>query len=284
VVLDLREDYPEMEKGAYRRLSSRLFNSIEKIERIQRDACAAADLVLVTTPMFIDVLSERYPEVPREKFVLVGNYADVASIEAIMATDGEVKEGDTFTITYVGSVGTPERGLQVTIEAMPRIRRSIPGAKLLIVGDGGYLPMLRKQVADLGLDDVVEFRGWVDFTEVPGIIQRSTVCTVPSLNVSYECEMTLPHKLFQYMLLSRPVVVGDCHELMRVVEGSGAGLAFKAGDAADFAEKVISLKDPDLRRSMGRKGREAVLNEYNFTASARRLVELFRELGAEKPD
>jgi glycosyltransferase involved in cell wall biosynthesis len=74
-------------------------------------------------------------------------------------------------------------------------------------------------------------------------------------------------------------VVGDCHELKRVVEGSGAGLVFKAGDAADFAEKVISLKDPDLRHSMGQKGREAVQSEYNFTASAQRLVKLFRELG-----
>ena len=279
VVLDLREDYPEMEKGASRGWTWRLFNSIEKLERIQRDACVMADAVLVVSPMFVEVLHRRYPGVPREKMVLVSNYADVEVIEQLRSGAGAAGVSQTFTITYVGSMGSIERGIQTAIAAMPRIREAIPGAKLLLFGDGGYVPVLRKQVASLGLDEAVEFGGWVPFETVPDIITRSTVCVVPSLNMSYECDMALPLKLFQYMLMERPVVVSDCHELKRVVEESGAGLVFRAGDARDLADRVIELEDPRLRRSLGERGRLAVLEEYNFAADGRRLAELFSRLG-----
>lgn len=280
VSLDLREDYPEMEKGAMRSVSWRLFNSISKLERIQRDACMKADAVLVVSPMFVDMLHQRYPGVHRDKMVLVSNYADVDAIEKLVPQGAGVGEPATFTITYVGTIGTRDRGLELAIEAMPRIRESIAGAKLLLVGDGGYLPVLRRHVAGLGLDDVVEFRGWVDFEKVPDVILSSTVCIVPSLNSSFECEMASPLKLFQYMLLERPVVVSDCHEMKRIVEGSGAGLVFEAGDAQGFADCVIALADSDLRRSMGRNGRQAVLREFNFAGEGQRMLELYRSLAA----
>jgi glycosyltransferase involved in cell wall biosynthesis len=283
VVLDLREDYPEMERGAKRKLAWRLFNSIAKIDRIQRRALARADSVLVVSPMVIDVFAGRYPEVPSSKFVLVSNYADVAAIDDILATSGAAEPEAGFNITYVGSMGSRERGIQTAIDAMPTILGDIPDARLVLVGGGGYVRELQELVAEKGLERVVDFVGQVDFTRVPSFIQQSTICIVPSLNETAETDMALPHKLFQYMLLERPVVVSDCHELKRVVEGSGAGLVFTSGDPADFAAKVTALADAGTRSQMGARGKQAVLEEYNFAMDAKRMTDLYSRLTAKGP-
>lgn len=282
VVLDLREDYPEQAKGAGWTLDSRLFNSIRKIERAQRRACRLADAVLVVSPMFIDVFASRYPEVGREKFTLVSNYADVDAFNEIVSHNGKSKPDEAFTITYVGTIGNRARGIQTAIAAMPRILEVIPGAMLRLVGGGGYVNALVKKADRLSVRDRVIFEGQVEFERVPGFIQRSSVCIVPSLNETYETDMALPYKLFQYMLLERPVVVSNCHELERVVTESGAGLVFEAGDADDFADKVIALKDPDARARFGARGRRAVLEQFNFAADAKRLAVLLRRLGEKK--
>jgi glycosyltransferase involved in cell wall biosynthesis len=282
VVLDLREDYPEMEKGASRKLSWRLFNSVRKIEKVQGRACRLADAVLVVSPKFADIFCERYPEVPRAKMLFVSNYADVDAIQQILDSRGEAVPDERFTLTYVGSMGTRERGIQVAIEGMHEVLQSIPEARLVLVGSGGYLEALREMVERQGLGASVSFEGQVGFEEVPRYIQRSSVCIIPSLNETHETDFALPLKLFQYMLLARPVLTSDCSELERIVETSGAGLVFRSGDAADFAVKVLELNDAALREQMGARGRQAVLQEFNFEQDARKLNDLYARLGTRE--
>ena len=71
----------------------------------------------------------------------------------------------------------------------------------------------------------VRFEGWVEFSRVPSYLAASDVCILPLVR-SVQTDAALPHKLFQYMLMGKPVVASACVEMSRVIEESGCGLLF----------------------------------------------------------
>ena len=186
-------------------------------------------------------------------------------------------KGD-FVISYIGGFGGRHRGLDTAIEAMPAILESIPNARLLLVGEGSIRPVLEGMVAERGLGPRVTILPWQPFSAVPSLMRASDVCLVPHASNAHT-EATSPHKLFQYMSLGKPVVVSTCKPLRRVIEETGGGLVFEAGNAADLARAVVSLADEGRRRELGEAGRRAVEEHYNWAATSRALIALYDRLG-----
>ena len=115
---------------------------------------------------------------------------------------------------------------------------------------------------------------------MPGLIGLSDICTVPHVKNDFT-DATIPHKLFQYMLMGKPVVVSDAKPLKRIVEETGCGRVFKNRDDRDLAGVLLSLyKNPDQRETMGGRGRIAALEKYNWKKEEESLLELYRDMGA----
>lgn len=76
-------------------------------------------------------------------------------------------------------------------------------------------------------------------------------------------DATIPHKLFQYMLEGKPVVVSSCTPLKRMVEETNNGLVFEAGNAKELADKIIDLyNNKNLRGELGKNGKKAIQGRY----------------------
>jgi glycosyltransferase involved in cell wall biosynthesis len=186
-----------------------------------------------------------------------------------------------FTLSYVGKFSA-HRGLDVIVRAMPRLKRRIPSVTLLLVGDRNrpYMEYLRSLVERTGVGDVVEFAGWQPFGMIWSYIEASDLCIVPHQRNPHT-DTTIPHKIFQYMLLGKPVIVSDCPPLERVIEDAGAGVVFRHDDPDDFAERVIELwADPSLRGRIAASGREAFFDRWNWEATSGPLVRLYEDLAA----
>src|SRR4030042_4272016 len=83
----------------------------------------------------------------------------------------------------------------------------------------------------------------------------------------------LPSKIFEYMMLEKPVVVSDFPLWKRIVGRAGCGLTVNPLDVPAIAEKIGRLfNSPDLARRMGRLGRKARRSEYNWTLEEKKLV------------
>ncbi|MEN8194303.1 MAG: glycosyltransferase, partial [Bacteroidota bacterium] len=105
----------------------------------------------------------------------------------------------------------------------------------------------------------------------------SNMCLIPHLK-SVHTDNTIPHKLFQYMILEKPVVASNCNPIIRIIEETKAGLIYQSNNEADLAAKVISLyEDTKLRKEMGRKGKEAVLEKYNWDKASKNLISIYSE-------
>jgi len=93
---------------------------------------------------------------------------------------------------------------------------------------------------------------------------------------SEHTDNTIPNKLFEYMYFKVPVLTSDCPPLKRIVNETKAGKVFKAGDARDFAEKVMEIyRDP---ADYGEMGNRAVMEKYNWNIDGERLVNLYNSL------
>jgi glycosyltransferase involved in cell wall biosynthesis len=157
--------------------------------------------------------------------------------------------GDKFEIITHGSL-LKRYGIQTLIEAVPAIRSEIPNLKVWIVGDGEYGDDLRKLARDTGVDDCVEFTGWVKHEDVAGYIGRCSVGVVPMLYNQ------LPNKLFEYVAMSLPSVVGDVPSIRRAFSDDEV-LYYDTGDAAQLAAGVLRLyRDPKLASAMAARAKD----------------------------
>ena len=89
----------------------------------------------------------------------------------------------------------------------------------------------------------------------------------------------MPHKLFQYMYYEKPVLGSDVLPLKRIIAECGCGAVFRAGDPEDVKNKIKYLYDNrGLLEEMGRHGKKAVLEKYNWGKDAAVLYGIYRGL------
>jgi glycosyltransferase involved in cell wall biosynthesis len=75
----------------------------------------------------------------------------------------------------------PHKRVEYALEAVARLRSELPGLRLTVVGEGYWHPRLLGVAHELGVEDVVEFTGFVDDTTKQAILARSWVLAQPSL-------------------------------------------------------------------------------------------------------
>jgi len=287
IVADLHENYPAglqawrgVNRSLKQKIVDRLFNGLDRWVAYEKRCVQEVDRIIVV----VDEAKERILRygIPEGKVTVLMNVEDVdyfANIELDPSILARYKEHKAFIVSYVGGFG-PHRGLDTAIKAIALARERVPAIKLLLVGaqEGGYFRVLQRLIQELQVEDLVEITGWQLFEKVASYIHASDVCLVPH-HRNPHTDNTIPHKLFQYMLMGKPVIVSDCRPLKRIVEETEAGLVFRAGDARDLADKIVSLyKDHELRNYYGKQGHEAVLKKYNWQRESKKLIKLYENV------
>jgi len=178
-------------------------------------------------------------------------------------------EGGPLRLIYVGGLQVG-RGLEAMLLAVSEFRRESQ-VRLTILGEGPTRSKLEHLSKGLGLDNDVAFVGWTDPRMVPRYILESDVGVVPHL-VTDHTNTTIPNKLFDYMAYARPVLVSDAAPMRRIVCQEHCGLYHRSGDVPDIVRKLRTLTDPEVRKRFGARGRQAVVERYNWDRDAERLV------------
>jgi glycosyltransferase involved in cell wall biosynthesis len=268
-VLDVRDVWIDASVGlgfiSEGGLAERLSRAYRRVE------LQVASLVTVTTDGTIDVLEDEY-DVSAE-FTVIPNGVDTNRFKpAELDPDAEP------VLIYTGTIGHAQP-LEVCMEAVAAL--DVP-LRFRVVGDGDLREDLQRRVRELGVDDKVEFTGFVPRKTIPELLSRATVGIAP-IAADESLRYAVPTKLYEYMACGLPVITVGEGEIERVVENSEGGLVADE-DAADIAAAIERLfTDEDLRRRMGRNGRQHVVNHYDRRAIAmeftERLTALLEENG-----
>jgi glycosyltransferase involved in cell wall biosynthesis len=276
VIADLAEPYPDSLR------SQRQFEPRSTVDRVVRNPFLADQverLVVRGIDRALVVCPEAGWRLERQGLA-VGGWTEVGNtvvLDRFVPRGQPVPEFEgldgRFLLLFSGLLAG-DRGLDVALQAVARLRVAHPGRfVLVIVGEGPVRRELEAQVQTLGLDGDVRFTGWIDHDRLPDVVARASIGILPFQSCPH-INSTLANKLFEYMTLGLPVVASDVTPMLRVLKETGAGLSFRSGDAADLARKVELLADdPDARGRCADGGRRAAKETYNWDVDGRRLLE-----------
>ena len=218
--------------------------------------------VVVLSPSWADWVRS---VAPKASVFVLHNYVRMPAAQGRRAGEGPVK------VLFLGIIGH-RKGVYDLLPAFAEALQARPGMKLL-VGGNGEVEQARMRAAELGLGDSVEFLGWVGGDRKNELLAAADIFVLPSYNEG------LPISLLEAMSWGVPVVsttVGGIPELIR--DGTD-GYLIEAGDVPALARRLAELAgDPDLRRRMGRAGREQVAESFSREAVLPRLEQLYADI------
>ncbi len=148
------------------------------------------------------------------------------------------------TLVYVGNIAH-YAAIDLAIDAMPRIRRAIPDARLLVVGGGDppYVEGLKRLAESRGVADAVDFRGPVPYDRVPDVLAESDI-GLATFRTSPLGAYAFPLKVVEYMVAGLPFLCTRGSESEEILERHGCGRAIDF-DAEALAEAAVALlSDP----------------------------------------
>ena len=183
---------------------------------------------------------------------------------------------------------TCDRGYELLLDTMELVRRKNSQAYCTVVGsvirNGMKAVSLEKERA-LVDQEALRFAGEVEYKDIWQYLFKASIGLIPFLRTPNN-EMGLPNKLFEYMGASLPVVAPGLRFISAIVESAQCGILVQADHPEDYANAIVSLLgNPQLRSTMGERGRKAILNQYNFETEARAMLALYDTvLGRSSPE
>jgi glycosyltransferase involved in cell wall biosynthesis len=181
-------------------------------------------------------------------------------------------------VLYLGGL-MAGRGLEQLVDALGFAR----SAELVLLGQGPLAAELAHRAAGLGAGDRLHLLPPVPPDRVISYAASAEIGVSPIVPSCLNYRYSLPNKLFQYMAAGIPVVASDFPQVRDVVDGARCGLVVDATRPEAIAAAIERLSgDHGEARAMGRHGRAAVHERYNWSVSADVLLETYAGLNAHR--
>jgi len=157
----------------------------------------------------------------------------------------------------------------------PKLVRSHPNLKFLLVGDGEYRNKLERWAAASGLKNHFIFTGLVAPDTVAALVGIMDVVVHLSLREG------LARALPQALAAARPIVAYDCDGAREVCLEDRTGFLVPLGDLETLTQRLTLLaSDRGLRERLGKAGREFVRSRFSVQTMVDELYELYRRLSS----
>ena len=177
----------------------------------------------------------------------------------------ELELSDKKVIVSVGRL-VHRKGQDTLVEALPTILAKVPNAHLLFVGVGPHLEYIHKRAIQLGVLNHISFVGRVKYQELPEFICVGDVFAMPSRSRLAGLEVEgLGIVYLEASACGLPVVGGKSGGAPDAILEGETGFAVDGLKPLEVAEAITTiLEDPARARSMGARGREWIVQEWEW--------------------
>lgn len=166
------------------------------------------------------------------------------------------------------------KGVQVLVEAIPKIIHEIKDAYFVFVG-GGNSTFYRQRLKGLSIPSKnFNFLGYVpNSDDIPGLYTTASVFVAPTL---YE---NFPIRILENMSCQNPVVASNIVGIPEIIEDRVNGLLIDPWDVDALSENVITLlNDQGLSRKMGQNARKTVEEKFTLQKFANETAEVYEKI------
>jgi len=152
------------------------------------------------------------------------------------------------------------------IRAMAHAVRSGAKGTLAVAGEAklsSYKELLLREIADLGIENHVEFLGHINREQLESELRRTSILLLPSL------QENAPMAISEAMAASIPVVTSNRCGMPYMVADGESGFLVDPTDSIQIGERLKELLlSPELCHKMGARGREIALERFHSDAVA----------------
>jgi|SRR5579864_437248 len=142
--------------------------------------------------------------------------------------------------------------------------------RLVIAGEGSFKNQLQKLSADMGVEELTDFLGFVPQDQVPNVLNRFSVFVALSQSESFGVAV------LEASACGLPVVVSNVGGFREVVQDQITGFIVARRDPKAVVAAIAPLiQDDERRKTMGFAGREFVSRNYEWTENADRMERLY---------
>jgi glycosyltransferase involved in cell wall biosynthesis len=218
---------------------------------------------------------------PRERFVTIRSgmetdrFAPRAELRDLRRRQWGVADDEIV----VGTIARlfKNKGYEEIIAAMPAVVCAGPKVRFVWVGDGVYRKRYEERLEAIGLRERVRMLGLLGPHDLASCINGFDILLHAS---RWE---GLPRAVVQGLLTEVPAVSFDNDGAPEAVIPNRTGLLVPLGDTEGLAKGIVTLaRDAELRRALGRQGREHCAVMFDWNRMVARLEVLYAELARRR--
>ncbi len=210
---------------------------------------------------------------PQRKVVVIRNGCDPGQFTPDRPEPAGLRKslgfGKSDPVLIVPARLEPQKGHSIFLSALPSVIKEFPQLKAVLVGDGILRKDLEAQAASLGLNPNIRFVGYQ--SKIADWYALADLMVLPSL---YE---GLPLVAIEALSSGCPVVATAVDGTPEVVIHGKSGLTVPPRDPIRLAEAICQMfRQPEMRESMGRCGREFIMSEFTLAKQVRETADIYR--------
>jgi glycosyltransferase involved in cell wall biosynthesis len=192
------------------------------------------------------------------------------------ATNHMISTPHNRTVLFFGNI-RPYKGLATLLHAFALVKKSLPDARLRIVGQAlepfePYAELIHTLQLETNVDLRIEY---VPDEEIPEIFASAAVAALPYTHIDQSAVLLLALALRKAVVASR---IGGIAEVIRDGE---TGLMAPPNDPPALARAILDfLENPDYASKCGQAARDDVMQRFSWDAIARQTIDFYMQLSS----
>jgi len=270
VIYDVHEDVPqqiiskEWIPQFFRKSIATVFNFYEK-RKVRH-----LDFIIAATSK----IKENFQKAGINNAEMITNYPVLKYFEQKTKNKKQKTYNGEIKLIYVGGL-TRVRGIKEVVKSLDYI----PNEKVKLILIGKFQEEgLEQELRALPEWEKVEFKGWLSQKEAYQEMRNSNiglVCFLPEPNHIN----AIPNKIFEYMAAEIPVVASNFPLWKEIIEENKYGICVNPLEPKEIAKAIEYLiENSEEANKMGKNGRRAVLEKYNWEGESKKLLTIYQKL------
>lgn len=233
--------------------------------KYEKRALVKFDMLVLAEDSYLEYYSKI-----TNKIVVILNMPDIKPLKKFQSTKRLKNE-----LFYIGGISNG-RGLDVTIEAIKILKKSIPDIYMHYIGNT-YNNILKSIDID-SIQNNIKFYGNMPLLE--GLeLSRDAKVGLSILKPIGNYTESYSTKVFEYMALGLPVVTSNFTLYKNIIEKYKCGICINPLEPKEIAKAIEYIfKNPEEAKQMGENGINAVLEKYNWNIEEEKLLKVYKEL------
>jgi len=211
-----------------------------------------------------------------EKFVVIQNWLNAEPYFNIQPRS--LKPDEPLNILYLAWVNQ-QKGIFDFIDAAKAVLAQHKNVRFWVCGEGVGSETARAKVEEYGIQDYVDFKGWVVREQKMTILAQADIYVLPSYFEGF------PNALMEAMAARLPVVATTVGAIPELVTPPENGLLYQAGDIKALQDALETLiTNPEMRQTTAQAARETIRNNNTIDVALKKFDYIFAHLDKKKAE